>query len=68
MDRQRTTSIRQTKKETHDGSRYGSFQPQRTNQRLNRHIEICLLGHPGTTMRRREMETSGLPIEDYARR
>src|SRR6201995_3914941 len=68
MDRQGTARIRRTKKETHNGTSYGPLQPCGTNQDRNRRIKIHLFWYPVTTVRRRKMETSGLPIKDDARR
>ena len=68
MDGQGTTRIRRTKKKSYKGTGYGLFQSYGTNQNRNRLIKIRLPWHPITTMRRWEVETSGLPIKDYARR
>ena len=68
MDRQGTTSIRRTKKETHNGTSDGSLQPHCADQDRDRRTEICLLWYTVTARRRGEMETSGLQIENHARR
>src|ERR1700760_4432360 len=68
MDRQGTTRIRRTKKETHNSTSYGSLQPPSSHQDRNRRIKIRLFWYPITAVRRWKMETSGLPIKDDARR
>ena len=68
VDRQRTTRIRQTQKKTYNGTSHGPLQAQGTNQDRNRRVQIRLLRHPITIMRRWKMETGSLSIKDHARR
>ena len=63
-----TTSIRQTQKKTHNNTGYGLLQSQGTDQTRNRHFEIYLLRNSITIVWRQEMETSGLRIQNNARR
>ena len=68
MGRQRTKSIRRTQNKTHHITSTGTLQTWSTNKTRDRRLEICVLRNPITTMRGREMQTSGLPIKDNARR
>jgi len=64
VGRQGTKSIRQTKDKAHQSTSTGLLRPPGTNQDRNRGLKICLLPHTISTMPGREMETSGIPIQD----
>jgi len=64
MGRQRTTSFRRIKDETHHGTSTGLLRPPRTDQNRDRRLEIRLLRYTVTTIPGRKVETSGVPIQD----
>ena len=68
VDKQGTTRIRRVTKETQNSTGYSPLQPCGTNQNRDRRIEIRLFRYPVTTVQRRGMEASCLPIKDDARR
>ena len=65
---QRTESIRRTQDKAHHVTSTGTLQTWSTNKTRNGRLEIRVFRYPITTMRGREMETSGLSIKDDARR
>ena len=68
MGRQRTKSIRRAQDKAHNVTSTDTLQTWGTNKTRDRRLEICVLRNPIRTMRRREIETSGLPIKNNARR
>jgi len=64
MGRQRTTSNRRVKDKTHHSTSTGLLRPPCTNQDRKRGLKMHLLRYTITTMPGREMEASGIPIQD----
>jgi len=64
MVRKRTGSIRRTKNKTHHSTSTGVLRPSHTNHNRNRHLEIPLLQYTISTMPAREIEASGIAIQD----
>jgi len=64
MGRERTTSFRRIKDETHHGTSTGLLRPRRTDQNRDRELEIRLLRYTVTAMPGQKVETSGVPIHD----
>jgi len=67
MGRERTTRIQRIKDKTHDSTSTGLLRPPRSNQDRNRRHKICLLRYTIATIPGREIETSGIPIQDNVR-
>jgi len=68
VGRHGTKSIRRTKDKAHHSTSTGLFQPSHTNQHRNCRLKICLLRHIISTMPGREIEISGIPIQDNVER
>jgi len=64
MRRQRTTRIRRIKNQTHHNTRTGLLRPSRTDQDRNRRFKVHMFRDTVAAMQRREMETSGVPIQN----